>query len=103
MEKDIISLIAEAEERAAAQKAQAQSEAAQIVVTAEREAQEIAKRSAAECATLRDQMIKCAQEKSVSDYEQAINESKSEAKSYADSHLEHADKFVLEIVGRLTK
>lgn len=103
MEKDIINLIAEAEEKAAAKKAQAQAEAAQIVVAAEMEAQEIAKRSAAECATLREQMIKCAQEKSISDYDKAINESTREAVRYADSHLEHADKFVLEIVGRLTK
>lgn len=103
MEENIIGLIAEAESKAAAKKAQAQSEAAAIVAAAERDAQEIFRRSAVECAALRDEMIKCAEEKAVSDYEKAIEESMAKAKEYADSHLERADSFVFEIVGRLTK
>lgn len=103
MEENIIGLIAEAEERAAAKKAQAQSEAAEIVAAAEKNAQEIAKRSVAECAELREKMIKCAEEKAASDYEKAIGESKADAKDYADSLLNRADSLVLDIVGRLTK
>lgn len=103
MEENIIGLIAEAEERAAAKKAQALSEAAEIVAAAERDAQEVAKRSAAECAALREEMINCAEEKAASNYKNAIEESSSEAKAYADSHLARAENFVLDIVGRLTK
>lgn len=103
MEENIIGLIAEAEERAAAKKAQALSEAAEIVAAAERNAQEIAKRSSAECAALREEIIKCAEEKAALDYHKAIEESSAEAKAYADSHLERAQNFVLDIVGRLTK
>lgn len=103
MEENIIGLIAEAEEKAAAKKAQALSEAAEIVAAAEKDAQEISKRSSAECAALRDEIIKCAEENAASDYDKAIEESRSEAKAYADSRLARADSFVLDIVGRLTK
>ena len=103
MEENIIGLIAEAEERAAAKKAQALSEAAEIVAAADSNAQEIARRSVAECAVLRDEMIKCAEEKAAADYDKAIEESRAEAKAYADSHFELASGLVFDIVGRLTK
>lgn len=103
MEKNIIELIAEAEEKAAAKKAQALSEAAEIVAVAEKNAQEILKRSTVECANLREEIIKCAEEKAASDYDKAIAESSASAKAYADSQFAHAENFVLDIVGRLTK
>ena len=103
MENNIISLIAEAESTAATKKSQALSESAQIVAAAEKEAQEIAKRSALECAQLREEMIKCAEEKAASDYDRAISDSTAKAKAYADSKLASAENFVLEIVRRLAK
>lgn len=103
MEENIIGLIAEAEEKAAAKKAQAQTEAAAIVSAAEKQAQNIAKSSEAECANLREETLKNAEKNAVSDYDKAISESRAEAKAYADRHLERAEGFVLEIVGRLTK
>lgn len=103
MEDNIIGLIAEAENKAAAKKVQAQAEAAEIVAAAEKRAQEIAKSSEAECANLRESAIKFAEEKAASDYEKAIAESRAAAKEYADSHFGHASDLVLDIVGRLTK
>lgn len=103
MENNIIGLIAEAESTAAAKKAQALSAAAEIVAAAERNAQEILKRSAVDCANLREEIIRCAEEESASDYNKAIEESSASAKAYADSQLERANGIVLDIVGRLTK
>lgn len=103
MEENIIILIAEAEQKAAAKKAQALAQAEQIVAAAERDAQEIAKRSVLDCAELRDEIIKSAEDKAAADYESAIENSKAQAKAYADAHLDSANGFVLDIFGRLTK
>lgn len=103
MEENIIGLIAEAEQKAAAKKAQALTEAAEIVAAAERDAQEISRRSVSDCAGLREETIKFAEEKAASDYEKSIEESKAEAKAFADSQLELAENLVLDIVWRLTK
>ncbi|MCH5146535.1 MAG: hypothetical protein J1F61_00845 [Clostridiales bacterium] len=103
MEENILSLIAKAESEAAAKKAQAQTEAAEIIAAAEKKAQEISKSSDSECALLREKTIKDAEEKAALNYEKAIADSYKKAKEYADSHLERAEGFVLEIVGRLTK
>ena len=103
MEENIIGLIAKAEEEAAAKKAQAQTEAAEIIAAAEKKAQEISKSSDSECALLREKTLKSAEEKADLNYQKAIADSYSAAKAYAESHLERAEGFVLDIVGRLTK
>ena len=103
MEENIIGLIAEAEKDAAAKKAEAEETALTIVAAAEKQAQEILKNSEAECAAYRENALKCAAEQAQSDYEKALNDSRQQAKEYADGLLARSDNFVLDIVGRLTK
>lgn len=103
MEENIIVLIAEAEQKAAAKKAQAQAAAADIVSAAEIKAQQIAKSSEEECAQLRENTVKNAELAAASNYEKAIEKSRAAANEYANSHLEQAEGFVLDIIGRLTK
>ena len=103
MEENIIGFIAQAEDKAAATKAQAQAEAAEIIAAAERQAQEISKSSDSECAKLRENMLKSAEDEAALNYRKVIADSYAAAKDYADSHLERAEGFVLDIVGRLLK
>lgn len=103
MEEKIINRIAEAEDEAAAKRAAAQSAAAEMVAAAERKAAQITKSSEAVCSIIREEGIKTAENKAALDYEQALADSRAEAKDYADGLLANADSYVLEIVGRLAK
>lgn len=103
MEEEILSRIAQAEARAAQIKEEAQSRAAAIVAEAQKQAQEIAKNSEVQAAAFRKEGMQAAEAKAQSDYLDAINKCSSQAKQYADGLLAHADEYVLEVVGRLTK
>lgn len=103
MEESIIAMIAEAEQEAAARKAQAQEQAAEMVTKAEARAAEIAKTSEADCKVYREEKIKEAEITAASAYQATLEESRKSASEYADSVLAHADAYVAEIVGRLTK
>lgn len=103
MEENIIGFIAKAEEQAAAKKAQAQTEAAEIISAAEKKAQEISKASDSECALLREKTIKKAEEQAETSYQKTIADSYLKAKEYADSRIERSGEIVLDIVGRLLK
>lgn len=103
MEENILSSIAEAEERASTIKSRAQSRAAEIVSAAEKQANEIAKALEVECKLLRENGIKSAEERADADYGKAIDFSRADAARYADELIEKSSAYILDIVGRLAK
>ena len=103
MEENIIKLIAEAERKAAAQKAQAQADAARIITDAEKSAVEIAKTSEETCKAYREKMQRAARMYAQGRYERKLEKTREEAKNYAEERLSRAEPFVNEILERLKK
>ena len=104
MEENIIGFIAEAEEKAASKKNAAESKAAEIVAAAEKRAGEIAKESEGALKRLREDALRGAEERAVTEYRAALEESRADAAAYADKILSaNSDEAVAEIVGRLIK
>ena len=87
-EKNIIDMIAEAEEKAAEIIAKAQDVAAAIVTEAQKQAMEITKSTEGICAKRTAEILQKARE---------------DAKAYADEILGHVEPQVADVVGRLVK
>ena len=103
MEENIIGLIKKAEEQAAARKAQAQLDAAEIVTAAEKASAEMSKASEENTKVYIEQSLKEAEARADEDYLVALQKSRESAEQAATELLEYADIYVTEIVGRLTK
>ncbi len=102
-EKNIIDMIAEAEEKASGLIAEAQDEATAIVTEAQKKAMEITKSSEENCARRTAEILQKAGEDAESAYESSLIDCKRDAKAYADGILEHVGPQVDGIVGRITK
>lgn len=103
MEENIVSLISEAESKAAEIKARAQAQAAEILAAAEKSASETVKRSETACAAVREQILNAAEGEALDQYRQATDKSRAEAMAYAEGLLKRADICVADIIGRITK
>ncbi len=101
--EDIVQAIVEAEREAAAQKARAQTRAAEIVADADRRAADIVRASEEACKQLREEIVARAEEQAEAEYDAAIRVSRAEAEQYANEALEFSEVHVCNIVGRLTK
>lgn len=101
--ENIIGLIGNAEREASAKKAEALKTAAQIQADADKKAQESLKSAETELAAYKENAVRLAGERAEADYVKTLNASRESAVRFADELIAKSDKFVLEIVGRLTK
>ena len=100
---EIIKSITEAEAKAAEIKAEAVQKAAEITAAAEVRADEIARKCETDCKLFRENQLKKAERDAASNYENALNEKRGEAKAYADSIIKKTDGAVNDIVRRVTR
>lgn len=103
MEENLINMIGAAEARASEIRSNGRARAAERLAEGEAAAQKIAAESEAALAKLRREGIAEAERRALEEYETALEVRRKEAHSYADGLLEHADLYVNEIVGRITK
>ena len=103
MEEGILSEIAEAEAEGARKKAEAAERAAALLAEADRDAAERTRLSELDCAILRAEGLKRAEQEAQREYDRAIAACRETSRKYAESSLEDADVYVAEIVGRLLK
>lgn len=102
-EKNIIDMIAEAEEKAAEIIAKAQDVAAAIVTEAQKQAMEITKSTEGICAKRTAEILQKAKEDADRAYERSLSDCAKDAKAYADEILGHVEPQVADVVGRLVK
>lgn len=102
-EKNIIDIIADAEEAAQSILKKAQEEAATIVTEAEKKSLQISKSAETVSAKRLEEIIAKAEETAERSYQQTVSAWKKDAESYADGILEHVGPQVEEIVGRIVK
>ena len=102
-EKNIIDMIAEAEQEALASVEEAQRKAADIVTEAEKKALEITKSTEETGAKRTAEILQRAKEEAEVSYQKTIEQCKADAKAYADGILEHIETQVEEIVGRIAR
>ena len=103
MEENIIGMIAEAESKAQARKAQAQLRATIIVSEAERTAADIARSSEEACRARKEEGIRNAESEAEAEYRKSLETAREEGAKLAEALLEHTGEYISEIVGRLTK
>ncbi len=101
--EDIVAEIKLAESAAAEKKEEAKKKAARILADAEAEADNILKIAETDCAALRARIIAAATEQAEHDYAVAVAQNADKAREYADGLIGHAENYVVEIVGRITK
>lgn len=103
MEEDILNEIAAAEARGVQMKEDASRRGAAILAEAEREAAERGRLAVLDCAMLRAEKLKEAEETAERGYRDSLAACRTSSAKYADEHIAHADVYVAEIVGRLMK
>ena len=101
--QEIINSINEAEAKAAEIKAQARKKAAEIAENAEERSAEISKLSETELKAYREKSVKEAEAEAQKRYDSEIAIKRAEAAQYAAERLNNADKFIGDIVRRITR
>ena len=100
---EVLKSITEAEAKAAEIKAEALEKASVISANAEIKAEEIAKKCETDCKLYRETQIKKAEKDAEANYQNAIADKKTQAKTYADGVLKGAEAEVDEIVRRISR
>lgn len=101
--ENIMQAITEAEEKAAAIKAEAMQRAAEIVADAESKATETEKNAVAVCKAYKATQTKAAMENANAEYTAEIAKNSAEAKANAEKKMQDVDAAALRIVGRITR
>ena len=102
MTEEILRAIQTAEETAARTKAAAVERAASILRDAETTAAQKERTSTEVCKAYRATQSKRAEEEAAKNYAETLEQARKNAKAYAEKLLKDSEKYVAEIVGRIT-
>jgi vacuolar-type H+-ATPase subunit H len=102
MTEEILRSVRAAEETAARTKATATEQATNTVREAEQTAEQKERTSQEVCKAYRATQAKLAEEEATNAYNETLKKARKEAKAYAEELLKESEKYVVEIVGRIT-